>query len=69
MKIKTIIALATIGLFGGCEQKPRQTPIGGVQISDGGGSATLFIFEKDGYKFAALVGYGKCALVQLRASE
>ena len=38
----------------------------GTEVSDSGGSCTVFIIEKDGYKFAVAVGYQKVAIAQIK---
>lgn len=44
----------------------HNTNSGGTRISDGNGSCTVFIIEKDGYKFGVAVGTQKCSIVQIR---
>ncbi len=39
---------------------------GGTEVSDSGGSCTIYIVEKDGYKFAVAVGYEKVSIVQIK---
>lgn len=39
---------------------------GGTFISDGDGGGTIYIVEKDGYKFAVLIGLRKGCIIQLK---
>ena len=51
-------------LMVGCSGGVKKESDGGVTVSDGEGSCTVYIIEKDGYKFAVALGYSKCAITQ-----
>ena len=51
------------GCTGGVKENKTN---GGTEVSDSGGSCTIYIVEKDGYKFAVAVGYSKVAITQIK---
>lgn len=57
---------AWLCLMVGCSKGVTKDSGGGVTVSDGNGSCTVYIVEKDGYKFAVAVGYYKCAITQIK---
>lgn len=65
---KSLFILFTLFL-GACEPAPvaiRPQTDGSTDIvNDGQGSAKLYIVEKDGYKFAVLVGGQKAGICQI----
>ena len=61
------LVLFPLVLSTGCDDVDKElTSKNGTRIGDRSGSATVYIFEKDGYKFAIAVGINKCSLIHLK---
>ena len=62
---KFILLLSLIAT--GCEDGVSEevTSNGGTEVHGSGGGCTVYVVEKDGYKFAVAVGHYKCGITQI----
>ena len=63
-----LVLILALGCMIGCD---NHTPVvsnnnGGTVVSDGFGSCTVYIIEKQGHKFAVAVGIQKCSIVEIK---
>lgn len=65
-----IFSLAILVSLTGCGGNAGETTSnGGTYVSGDGGAGTIYIVEKDGYKFAVLIGYCKAGITQIDESK
>lgn len=69
--MKPLKLLLAALLLCGCNPSVTTTPGNNstpatVTFDDGSGAATLFFYETNGVRLAVLVGFKKCALVQIK---
>ena len=58
-------AVVLLCIMPGCSDVKNKKDAG-TYVSDGFGNCTVYIIEKDGYKFAVAVGDGTCAICQIK---